>query len=186
MGQSGHRQRWAFTGFTVAGLSGNLAPVFDIAGNNRKVTLANVAGVTLEAYQIAGVISVANPVGGGVVTATPNNPLTAPAQGLFGLPDTLIFTLAPVNASYTSQGTQTVNGRATTAYRAQVPLSDLGFVAPELQGQSGTAMTTIYVDNAQGFLVALDSTIQAGSAGAAATARLDVTDIGQVPPIVLP
>lgn len=185
-GQASHRQRWAFTGFTVAGLSGNLSPVFDVVGNNRKVTLPDVAGITLEAYQIAGKISVPNPLGGGYVAADPSNPLSAPAQALFGLPDSLIFTLAPVNATYTQQGTQTVNGRTTTVYRAQVPLADLGFVSPTLQGQTGTAMTMIYLDSAQGFLVALESTIQSGAAGTAATARLDVTDVGQVPAIALP
>lgn len=187
-GQTSHRQRWNFTGFTIAGLSGNLAPTFDVAGNNRKVTLPDVAGLTLEAYQVGGVISVPNLVGGGYSTADPSNPLSQPAQALFGLPDTLIFTLAPVNATYTAQGTQTVNGRTATVYRAQVPLADLGFVSPTLQGQSGTANTTIYVDNAQGFLVGLESTIQSATAtaGTAATARLDVTDVGQVPAITVP
>lgn len=185
-GQPSHRQRWNFTGFTVAGLSGNLAPVFDVVGNNRKVTLPDVAGITLEAYQIGGVISVPNPIGGGYAAADPSNPLAAPAQALFGLPDTLIFTLAPVNASYTQQGTQTVNGRTALVYQAQVPLADLGFVSPALQGQSGMAMTTLYLDSTLGYLVGLESTIQAGTSGTVATARLDVTDVGQVPAIALP
>ena len=185
-GQPSHRQRWNFTGFTVAGLSGNLAPVFDVVGNSRKVSLPDVAGITLEAYQIGGVISVPNPIGGGYAAADPSNPLAAPAQALFALPDVLIFTLAPVNASYTQQGTQTVNGRTTLVYRAQVPLADLGFVSPALQGQTGMAMTTLYLDSTLGYLVALESTIQAGTSGTAATARLDVTDVGQVPEIVLP
>lgn len=185
-GQPSHRQRWSFTGFTIAGLSGNLAPVYDVNGNNRKVTLPNVAGVNLEAYQIAGAISVADPVNGGYVAADPSNPLSIPAQALFSLPDTLIFTLAPVNATYTTQGTQTINGRTVVAYRTQTQLADLGFVSPTLQGQSGTATTTIYLDSAQGFLVALESTVASSSAATTATARLDVTDINQVPAIAVP
>ncbi len=185
-GQPSHRQRWSFTGFTVAGLSGNLAPVYDMAGNNRKVTLPNVAGINLEAYSIAGAISVADPIGGGFVAAEPTNPLTVPAQALFSLPDTLIFSLAPVNAAYTAQGTQTVNGRTVLAYRTQIALADLGFISPTLQGQSGTATTVIYLDSTQGYLVALESTIASSSAATTATARLDVTDIGQVPTIAVP
>lgn len=184
-GQASHRQRWNFTGFTIAGLSGNLAPVYDVVGNNRKVTLPNVAGITLEAYQVGGAISVPNPVGG-FVAADPSNPLTAPAQALFALPDTLVFTLAPVNATYTPQGTQTINGRTALVYRTQVPLADLGFVSPTLQGQGGTANTTVYLDSAAGYLVALESTIQSSTAGTSATARLDVTDVGQVPAIAVP
>lgn len=185
-GQPSHRQRWAFTGFTIAGISGNLMPVFDVVGNNRKVILPNVAGVNLEAYQVAGTISVANPVGGGFVAADPTNPLSVPAQALFALPDTLIFTLAPVNTTYTQQGTQSVNGRTVLVYRTQVALTDLGFISPTLQGQSGSAATMVYLDSTQGFLIALESTITSNTAATTATARLDVTDIGQVPAIAVP
>lgn len=185
-GQPSHRQNWAFTGFTVAGLSGDLKPVFDVVGANRKVVLPDVAGITLEAYQVGGVISVPNPIGGGFVTASGDNPLTAPAQALFGLPDTLIFNLAPVNAVYTQQGTQTVNGRTTMVYRTQITLADLGLVSPTLQGQAGTATTTVYLDSTSGILIAMESTIRSNTSATTATARLDVTDIGQVPAIAVP
>lgn len=184
-GQPSHRQRWSFTGFTIAGLSGNLAPVFDVVGNNRKVTLST-AGTNIEAYSIGGALSVQNPVGGGFVTADASNPLTAPVQALFALPDTLIFTLAPVNGSYTAQPAQTVNGRSVIPYRTQVQLADLAFVSPTLAGQQGTANTIVYLDSTAGFLVALESQITATGSSTAASARLDVTDIGQVPAIAVP
>jgi hypothetical protein len=185
-GQPSHRQTWAFTGFTIGGLSGDLKPVYDVVGTSRKVVLPDVAGVTIDAYQVGGVISVPNPAGGPYVTADANNPLTAPAQALFGLPDVLVFNLAPVNASYTQQGTQTVNGKTTIAYRTQVTLADLGFISPTMQGQAGTAMTTVYLDSTTGILIALESTIRSNTAATTATARLDVTDIGAVPAITVP
>jgi hypothetical protein len=185
-GQASHRQTWAFTGFTIGGLSGDLKPVYDVVGNNRKVVLPDVAGVTLEAYQVGGAISVPNPVGTGFVTADPSNPLTVPAQALFDLPNQLVFNLAPVNASYTQQGTQQVNGKTTTVFRTQINLADLGFVSPTLQGQAGTATTTIYVDSATGVLIAMESTIRSNTTATTATARLDVTEIGTVPPVAVP
>jgi hypothetical protein len=185
-GQASHRQNWAFTGFTIGGLSGDLKPVYDVVGTSRKVVLPDVAGIDLEAYQVGGKISVPNPIGGGFVAADESNPLTAPAQALFGLPDTLVFNLAPVNAVYTQQGTQSLNGRTTIAYRTQVALADLALISPDLQGQSGTATTTVYLDSTTGILIALESTIQPSAGGATATARLDVTDIGQVPAIAVP
>ncbi len=185
-GQPSHRQNWAFTGFTIGGLSGDLKPIYDVVGANRKVVLPDVAGIDLEAYQVAGVISVPNPIGGGFVAADASNPLTVPAQALFGLPDTLIFNLAPVNAVYTQQGTQTLNGRTTIAYRTQITLADLGLVSPTLQGQAGTATTTVYLDSTSGILIAMESTIRSDTTATTATARLDVTDIGQVPAVAVP
>lgn len=185
-GQASHRQKWAFTGFTIGGLSGDLKPTYDVVGANRKVVLPDVAGVSLEAYQVGGVISVPNPVGGGFVAADASNPLTVPAQALFTLPDQLVFSLAPVNASYTQQGTQQVNGKTTIAYRTQVTIADLGFVSPTLQGQAGTATTTVYLDSTTGILIAMESTVKANSSATTATARLDVTDINAVPAIAVP
>jgi hypothetical protein len=185
-GQPSHRQNWAFTGFTIGGLSGDLKPIYDVVGTSRKVVLPDVAGIDLEAYQVAGVISVPDPVGGGFVVADASNPLTPVAQELFGLPDTLIFNLAPVNAVYTQQGTQPLNGRTTIAYRTQITLADLGIVSPDLQGQAGTATTMIYLDSTTGILIAMESTIRSNTTATTATARLDVTDIGQVPAIVVP
>ncbi|MFN8513500.1 MAG: hypothetical protein U0232_10890 [Thermomicrobiales bacterium] len=185
-GQASHRQKWAFTGFTIGGLSGDLKPTYDVVGANRKVVLPDVAGVSLEAYQVGGVISVPNPVGGGFVTADASNPLTVPAQALFTLPDMLVFSLAPVNASYTQQGTQQVNGKTTIAYRTQVTIADLSFVSPTLQGQAGTATTTVYLDSTTGILIAMESTVKSNTSATTATARLDVTDINAVPAIAVP
>ncbi|CAA9574062.1 MAG: hypothetical protein AVDCRST_MAG18-2333 [uncultured Thermomicrobiales bacterium] len=178
------RQTWAFTGFTVAGLSGNLNPVFEYNGGNQKVTLA-AGGTNLEAYQVGGVLYVRAPIGG-VIQADASNPLAAPAQTLFATPAALLTALVPANTSYTVAGTETINGLQATRYTASVALTDLGFVNPALAGQGGTAATTVWVDTTQGVLVALQSNITAAGSNTAATARLDVTQIGQTPAIVVP
>jgi len=178
------RQAWVFTGFTVAGLSGDLSPVFEYNGGNKKVTLST-AGTNIEAYQVSNVLYVRAPIGG-VIQADNSNPLAAPAQTLFSTPTALLSALVPANTSYTIAGTETVNGRQATRYTANVAISDLGFVNPTLAGQGGTAATTVWVDTTQGVLVALQSNITATSAATTATARLDVTNISQVAPIAVP
>ncbi len=178
------RQAWVFSGFTVAGLSGDLSPVFEYNGGNKKVTLA-AAGANIEAYQVGGSLYVRAPIGG-VIQADSGNPLAAPAQTLFSTPPALLSALVPANTSYTIAGTETVNGRQATRYTANVAISDLSIVNPALAGQGGTAATTVWVDTTQGVLVALQSNITATSSNTTATARLDVTNIGQVAPIAVP
>lgn len=178
------RQAWVFTGFSVAGLSGNLNPVFEYNGGNQKVTLS-AGGANLEAYQVGGNLYVNTPIVG-VVQADASNPLAAPAQTLFTTPQALLTALVPAGATYTAAGTESINGRTATRYTANVALNDLGFVNPALAGQSGTAATTVWVDTAQGYLVALASNITSSTAGTTATARLDVTNVGQTPAIAVP
>lgn len=178
------RQAWVFSGFTVAGLSGDLSPVFEYNGGNKKVTLA-AAGANIEAYQVGGSLYVRAPIGG-VIQADSGNPLAAPAQTLFSTPPALLSALVPANTSYTIAGTETVNGRQATRYTANIAISDLSIVNPALAGQGGTAATTVWVDTTQGVLVALQSNITATSSNTTATARLDVTNIGQVAPIAVP
>ena len=179
------RQAWVFSGFTVAGYSGNLSPVFEYNGGNQKVALAT-AGTNIDAYQVGGTLYVNAPLVG-VVQADASNPLATPAQTLFATPGALFSALVPSNVTYTPAGTETVNGRMAMRYTASVNLPDLGFVNPTLAGQSGTATTTIWVDMEQGYLVALDSNIStSGTASTTATARLDVTNVGQVPAITVP
>lgn len=178
------RQAWVFSGFTVAGFSGDLSPVFEYNGGNKKVTLA-AAGANIEAYQVGGSLYVRAPIGG-VIQADSGNPLAAPAQTLFSTPPALLSALVPANTSYTIAGTETVNGRQATRYTANVAISDLSIVNPALAGQGGTAATTVWVDTTQGVLVALQSNITATSSNTTATARLDVTNIGQVAPIAVP
>ncbi len=178
------RQSWTFSGFTVAGLTGDLRPVFDYNGSNQKVTLS-ASGTNLEAYQVGGQLYVNAPIVG-VVQADTNNPLTAPAQTLFATPQALLAALVPANVPYTPGPTEPINGRMTMRYTANVALNDLGFVDPTLAGQSGTAATTVWVDTAQGYLVALASNITSSTAGTTATARLDVTNVGQTPAITVP
>lgn len=178
------RQAWVFSGFTVAGLSGDLSPVFEYNGGNRKVTLA-AAGQNIEAYQVSNTLYVRAPIGG-VIQADSSNPLAAPAQTLFDTPGTLFNALVPAGASYTVAGTETVNGRQATRYTTSVALNDLRFVNPALAGQGGTANTTVWVDGSQGVVVAMQSTITASGTGTTATARLDVTNIGTTPAIAVP
>lgn len=179
-----YRQSWAFTGFTFAGLSGDLRPVYDVNGGNQKVT-ASAAGQTTDAYQVGGKIYVQNPLGGYVETDAAN-PLAAPAQALFDTPKTILTNLLPATATFTPSGAETVNGRQATRYIGNVALADLGFVNPAMRGQRGTAATQVWVDNQQGYIVALEADIRAEAAGTSAKARLDVTDVGQVPPIGVP
>ncbi len=183
--QPSSRQAWIFSGFSVAGLTGDLRPVFEYNGGNQKVALA-AGGVNLEAYQVGGATFVSNPLGG-FLPADANNPLSAPAQTLFATPTAIVNTLAPANGTYTASGVETINGRQATRYTSNVTLADLSFVNPALAGQRGTAATILWVDNAQGYLVAMESTIRADQAtGTTATARLDVTNVGQVPAIAVP
>lgn len=178
------RQAWVFSGFTVAGLSGDLSPVFEYNSGNKKVILA-ASGTNIEAYQVGGTLYVRAPIGG-VIQADSSNPLAAPAQALFNTPSSLLSALVPASTSYTIAGTETVNGRQATRYTANVTISDLSFVNPSLAGQGGTAATTVWVDTTQGVLFALQSNITATSSNTTATARLDVTNIGQVAPITVP
>jgi len=179
------RQAWVFSGFTVAGYSGDLRPVFEYNGGNQKVAVTT-AGTNIEAYQVGGTLYVNTPIVG-VVQADASNPLATPAQTLFATPGTLFSALVPSNATYTPAGTESINGRMAMRYTASVNLPDLGFVNPTLAGQSGTAATTIWVDTEQGYLVALNSDIStSGTANTTASARLDVTNVGQVPAITVP
>jgi len=178
------RQAWVFSGFSVAGLSGDLSPVFEYNGGNQKVTLST-SGANIEAYQVGGQLYVNTPVVG-VVQADGSNPLATPAQTLFATPTALLTALLPSNITYTPGTTESINGRTAMRYTASVTLPDLGVVNPSLAGQSGTAATTAWVDTAQGYLVAMTANITSSTASTTATARLDVTDVGQVPAITVP
>jgi hypothetical protein len=178
------RQSWTLSGFNIGGLSGEMKPVFEYSGGNRRVTLAGVTP-TVEAIQVGSTTYVRNPLGG-FVQATSGDPLGATAVALFGAPEAILGALIPAGGTYTAAGTETVNGQQATRYTTTTTLTDLAFINPALAGQGGTATTTIWVDNAQGYIVALESTIQPNQGGTAAKARLDVTNVGQVPAITAP
>ncbi len=178
------RQSWAFAGFAIAGLTGDLRPVYDYRGDDRRVTLA-AGGTTLATSQVGGTFYVSVPLLG-VVQADSGNPLAAPALALFAVPAVLLTALVPADVPYTVAGGERLDGRPATRYTAAVALPDLGVVDPALAGQGGTAATTAWVDDAAGYLVALDATIASATATTAATARLAVTNVGQTPPIVVP
>ncbi len=178
------RQSWVLGGFAIAGLAGDLRPVFDEHGDDRRVTLT-VSGTTLAAYRVGGVLHVGVPFIG-VVRAADGDPLAVPALALFAVPPALLAVLVPPDVPYTAVGDERIDGRAATRYTADVVLPDLGIVDPALAGQGGTAATTAWVDDAQGYLVALDATIAAATATTTATARLRVTAVGQTPALVVP
>ncbi len=178
------RQSWVLGGFTIAGLTGDLRPVYDYRGDDRRVTLA-AGGTTLAASQVGGTFYVSVPLLG-VVSADGGDPLAAPALALFAVPPALLAVLVPANVPYTVAGGERLDGRPTTRYTAAVALPDLGVIDPALAGQSGTAATTAWVDDAAGYLVALDAQIASATATTTATARLAVTNVGQTPAIVVP
>jgi len=189
------RQQWVFTGFTlVPGVSGELRPTYEYNGNNQRVVVTAAGAPVTEAYSIDSRLYGRNPIGGGFIELNASNPLAAPVQALFDTPDTILTTLIPAGATFTTTGndrdhTAMVNGRQVTRYTTTIVLTDLGFVDPSLRGQRGTAATAVFVDNQQGYIVALESAIRADATtggGASARARLDVTDVGQVGPIAVP
>ena len=189
------RQQWIFTGFTlVPGVSGELRPTYEYNGNNQRVVVTAAGAPVTEAYSIDSRLYGRNPIGGGFIELNASNPLASPVQVLFDTPDTILTTLIPAGATFTTTGndrdhTAMVNGRQVTRYTAIIVLADLGFVDPSLRGQRGTAATAVFVDNQQGYIVALESDIRADATTggtANARARLDVTDVGQIGPIVVP
>lgn len=189
------RQQWVFTGFTlVPGVSGELRPTYEYNGNNQRVVVTAAGAPVTEAYSIDSRLYGQNPIGGGFIELNASNPLAAPVQVLFDTPDAILTTLIPAGAAFTPTGndrdhTAMVNGRQVTRYTATTVLTDLGFVNPSLRGQRGTAATAVFVDNQQGYIVALESDIRADATtggGANARARLDVSDVGQVGPIAVP
>jgi len=178
------RQSWVLGGFAIAGLAGDLRPVFDEHGDDRRVTLT-ASGTTLAAYRVGGILYVGVPLLG-VVRAADGDPLAVPALALFAVPPALLAVLVPPDVPYTAVGDERIDGRSATRYTADVVLPDLGIIDPALAGQGGTAATTAWVDDAQGYLVALDATIASATATTTATARLRVTDVGQTPALVVP
>jgi hypothetical protein len=183
-----YRGSWAFTGFEISELAGDLQPVYDYSGGNARVVV-NVGGAAAtEAYRIGQRYYAQLPVVGGYTELDATNPLAAPVQGLFETPNEILTNLIPDGAQWTPAGSATVGGRQATRYTGNVTLADLGFVDPSLAGQRGTAATTVFVDSAQGFLVGLESDIrgEAGGANTTAKVRFEVTNVGQVGPIVVP
>ena len=181
------REKWSLTGIALVGFSGTLSPVFDYADGNTKVAMTS-GGATIEAYKVNGQLYTRAPLLG-VVPADQSNPLAPTAENLFALPDQILKVIIPSGAQYTRAGSETVNGRAATKYTSTIAVSDLGVLNPALSGQQGSAATTIWVDDAQGYIAAIDSSISATTSGTTATpikVHLDVTDVGQVPAITVP
>ncbi len=144
----------------------------------------------VEAYRIGDQTFVQAPGPAGFVELGESNPLAPLVNRLFDLPATLLDNLIGVGAQYVQAGTETVNGRPATRYTGNVPLLNLGFVDPSLQGQNANTATTIWVANDRGVLVAAESFVdpQAGPGGAGNDfrLRLEVADIGQVGPLAVP
>ncbi len=182
------RETWQFSGIAVGGVTGDVTVVYDFNGGNQRMVAQSGGTTVLEAYRIGGQLYTRNPLGGGFIAADMSNPLAQPVQQVFDLPTTILTTLIPPSADYTPSGTEMVRGRQATKYAGNVPLANLGFLNPSLQGRSGTAATTIWVAHDGDFIVATEATVQAteGGTGNAARARLDVTMVGEVPAITVP
>ena len=195
------------SGFAVAGTrSDDVTVVYEY--NQDAVYGRVISGGTqvFEAYRIGDRLYVTNPATGGFVETDPGNPLAQPAQAFFGLPETILTTLTPATANYQATATETVNGRQATRYVDTIEIANLGFIDPSLQGQRGTAETTLWITTLPGaaspavggtpspavrgtgnVLVAADAVFRTAAGGdPVARLRLDVTDIGQVDPITPP
>lgn len=182
-----YRQRWVFGGFSAAGLTGDLAATYAFNGDDIHGILMTGGNTVFEAYQIDGKVYVTNPLGG-FLEASPTNPLAAPARAFFDLPRTILTGLTPAGADYRPTGGATVDGRPATRYAGTIEIANLGFIDPSLQGQRGTAATTLTIANDRSILVGTDAEFRTATGGPnpIARARLDVTDIGQVGPISVP
>ena len=180
------RQQWTFSGFAVVGNRGDLRAVYEHNGDDVHGTLTSGGNTVFEAYRIDGTIYVTNLVGGGFASVEASNPLAGPAQAFFALPETILTGLTPASANYRPTGSETVEGRPATEYTDTVELANLGFIDPSLQGQRGTAPTTLTITNDRSILVGTEAEFKTGGGDTVARARLNVTDIGQVGPITPP
>ncbi len=182
-----YRQVWDFSGFALAGNQGDLRAVHEVNGNDIHGVLSSGGNTVFEAYRIDDRIYVTNPLGGGFIEADAANPLASPARAFFDLPRTILTGLTPANADYRPTGTVMADGRPATTYFDDVELANLGFIDPSLQGQRGTAATTLTITNDQSILVGTEAEFKPSTGGdTRARARLNVTDIGQVGPITPP
>ncbi|MDP9373363.1 MAG: LppX_LprAFG lipoprotein, partial [Chloroflexota bacterium] len=182
------RETWQFSGIAISGVSGDFTVTYDFNGGNQRMVAQSGGNTVLEAYRIGGQLFTRNPLGGGYIATDASNPLSQPVQQLFELPRTILTNLIPPDAKYTAAGIETVNGRAATRYTGNVNFANLGVLNPSLQGQSGTSVTTIWVANEGGYIVATEANVQASAGGTAnaTRARLDVTEVGTVPAISVP
>ncbi len=107
-------------------------------------------------------------------------------RAFFALPETIVTGLTPATANYRPTGSETVDGRPATEYSDTIELANLGFINPSLQGQRGTAPTTLTITNDRSILVGTEAEFKTSGGDTVARARQTVSDIGQVGPIAPP
>lgn len=155
--------------------------------NQRMIATAPNGAEVLEGYRIGTRVSVRIPPATTFLEVGEADPLAPLVRSLFDLPGILLTNLTSTSAPYTPAGTETVGGRTTARYTGSVPLEDLGFLDPPLQGQRGTSETTIWVAGDRGIVVAAEAVVkQDASDSAMFKLRLDIADIGQVGPLAVP
>ncbi len=187
------RETWVLTGvatapFGIRTIGGELLAVFEHDDDAAHATLSAGGVELLDVYRAdGGRTYVSDPLGGYVV-AEPGDPLERPAGIFLGLPEALLTLVTPEDAPYRVVGATTVAGEAATRYTAEVPLADLGVLAPALRGQGGSATVTLALGDRGDRLLAGEMAFRTGDAGGApvATARFTIGDIDQVAPITAP
>jgi hypothetical protein len=164
------------------GIGNTLTYVIDANGGNQKIVIDDGTGMKQVGYKVGGKTYL---VQNGQATEVTSLPL------LFTLPDLLYNTLtAPGVMTFTPAGIDRVNGRAATKYNGTGQLARLAsnpIFALALPNAQGDISGPIWVDSQDNFLVAAELTINvtAPQTGTAKL-RLDVTQVGQVPPITVP
>jgi len=164
------------------GIGNTLIYTIDANGGNQKIVIDDGSGTKQEGYKVGTKYYL---VTNGVAAEQTSLPL------IFTLPDILYNSLtAPGVMTFTSAGTEQVNGRQTTKYNGSGQVARLAanpIFALALPNAQGDISGPLWVDTAGNFLVAGDLTINlTAPQPGTARLRLDVTQIGQVAPITAP
>lgn len=164
------------------GVGNTLVYTIDANGGNQKITVDDGSGTKQEGYKIGTKYYL---VTNGQATEQTSLPL------IFTLPELLYTTLtAPGVMTFTPGGTEQINGRQTTKYNGTGQVARLAanlLFAMALPNAQGDISGPLWVDTAGNFLVATDLRINlTAPQTSTARLRLDVTQVGQVAPIVAP
>jgi hypothetical protein len=164
------------------GIGNTLVYTIDANGGNQKIEIDDGSGTKQEGYKVGSKYYL---VTNGVAAEQTSLPL------IFTLPDLLYNSLtAPGVMTFTSAGSEQVNGRQTTKYNGSGQVARLAanpIFALALPNAQGDVSGPLWVDTAGNFLVAGDLTINlTAPQPGTARLRLDVTQIGQVAPITAP
>lgn len=164
------------------GLGNTLTYVIDASGGNQKIVIDDGSATKQEGYKVGGK---SYTVTNGVVAEVTSLPL------LFTLPDLLYSTLTgPGVMTFSPTGAEQLNGRAATKFSGSGQLARLStnpLFAVALPNAQGSITGPLWVATPGDFLVAADLTINQTAPQTGVTRlRLDVTNVGNVAPIVAP